>query len=190
MSEPKKVPFDPISEKIVVNNVEVDNPIYVMMNQTIAAHHPSLAEARIKLMWRRSWKPDRDGIIPLGMITKIGDRERRIGLDYDAAIYLNYEWWNNPETTEAARKAVMDHELCHLRPVPEDSDDPTSSPKRDEHGNIVYYMRSHDIEDFSEIFFRHGIYKSNIQSAYNSLVGGNNPPIPTSPQEVIPQEEI
>ena len=61
MPEPKKVPFDPIPEKITQGGLEVDNPLYVLMQSLIAANHPSLVDARIKMMWRREWKPDRDG---------------------------------------------------------------------------------------------------------------------------------
>jgi len=171
MPEPKKVPFEKIPEELpgAEGVAPTPHPLYEMMREIIRRHHlPSLADCKIVLMWRKEWKPNRDGIIILGQAVKIGDRERQLS-EYDAEILINYEWWNDPRTTEDQKKALLDHELCHIRPVPEDADDPNSLSQVDENERVVYYMRKHSVEEFHEIIQRHGCYKDDLQRAYTLM---------------------
>jgi len=150
---PKKVVYEKIPRLQEDGTV---HPIYEMMERIKNQYHmPALAECRIALMWHHSIKPDRDGRLNLGMAVRIGDRERQL-MDYDAEIVLNSEWWKSPDRTQEEQEAILDHELCHPRPVLEDPDDPDSLPKKDENGKIVYYIRKHDFEEFREVLQRRG----------------------------------
>jgi len=84
-------------------------------------------------------------------------------------ILLNYEWWYDTRTLASQKEALVDHELCHFRPVPEEADDPDSPYRRDENGRVLYYLRHHDMEEFREIIDRHGLYKADLQAAYTSM---------------------
>jgi len=166
MPEPKKVPYSLIPPVLTTDDGEVPNHIYVMMEEIKTAHHlPGLAYCKVALMWRKEWKPDRDGIIPLGRAMKISDREKQL-VEYDVMILLNYEWWNDPRTTPAQKQALLDHELCHFKPVLDDPEDPDSTYRNDETGRTLFYLRKHDIEEFQEIIARHGLYKDDLQRTY------------------------
>jgi len=52
--------------------------------------------------------------------------------------------------SEAQRKALVDHELCHCRVELDDDDEQVLS------------MRGHDLEEFSCIVERHGLWKSDV----------------------------
>jgi len=184
---PKKVVFDLIPTTLQITNgnggVEtIDHPAYAMMRRIIAENHPMLVEARIVLMWRRDLKPNRDQKLTLGFARILSDREKEL-IPYDAEIELNHEWWHHPDCPETVKVAILDHELCHIRPVLADKDDPGAGFKKDERGRIVYYCRCHDVEEFHEVVERHGTYKYDVeQMAQVMLARRDDEEIPPSPQ--------
>lgn len=62
--------------------------------------------------------------------------------------------------SDEQRRALLDHELCHAEVK---LDDRTSEPVHDERGRKVYRMRKHDIEEFSAVVERNGIYKRDLE---------------------------
>lgn len=160
MAEVKKVVYEKIEREVpdpAGGPTMVLGPIYQLMETIKNNYHlPQLVDCNIVMLWHKGWKPDRDGISTLGQAIKIDDRTRQL-CEWDVEIVLNYDFWNNPSVTDAQRAALIDHELAHIRPVPENHEDPDSLPKRDENGRIVYYLRKHNFEEFTEILERHGL---------------------------------
>jgi hypothetical protein len=151
----------PLRYKILKYTGETDDSQlpYIMMKNLVAQYHDPLIEAHIAIAFSHGWKPDRDRKITLGMAKISGELDRQLHT-FDIVIILNYDFWHHPDTRYEHQLALVDHELCHPRPV---MDDQLGMPKRDEDGKIVYYNRKHDIEDFKEIFQRHGLWKSDLE---------------------------
>lgn len=137
---------------------------YALLDKLIGAHHPELAEAKIDLAWRFGFKEDKDGRLVLGRCKKCSDLDREAH-DLDFIIILNHEFWNNAQTSDAQRAALLDHELCHAAV----SLDEQGEEKQDEHGRYVYRVRKHDVEEFREIVERHGIWKQDLQQFAESI---------------------
>ena len=132
--------------------------VYRIMEKLIEQHHSHLADAKIALAWRFGWKSDADGRTTLGQAKKGSDLDRKLH-DHDFVILLNHERWNAAGFTDAQQKALLDHELCHC----EVSKDVNGEPKTDENGRVCYRMRRHDVEEFKEIFHRHGLWKGDLE---------------------------
>lgn len=56
--------------------------------------------------------------------------------------------------------ALLDHELCHAAPS---LDDETLDVKYDERGRPVWRVRKHNIEEFTEVVERHGLWKKDLE---------------------------
>lgn len=149
---PKKVNFELIGDS---------HDLHATVRDLVAQHHPHLAEARIALVWRMNWKPDKDGRLTLGKAKKASDLERELGhaSEYDLAVLLNAEAWHDLSNDQ--RLALLDHELCHFGVS---TDKKTGEVARDDRGRVVYRYRKHTLEEFHEIVERHGVYKSDIES--------------------------
>ena len=139
-------------------------PIYQLMNRTIEQHHEHLTQARIVIAWNLAWKPDRDGVVKLGQLKKASDLDRELA-PYDFVMLLRKEFWEHSQTTDEMRAALVDHELCHGS-VALDSN---LEPKRDERGRQIYRTRKHDIQEFSEIILRHGLWKRDLENAFIAI---------------------
>lgn len=93
----------------------------------------------------------------------------RVGDDYDGEpdfflICIWGAWWRARDTTDAQRRALVDHELCHL----------WSEQACDAKGNLLdkidLSMLPHDLEEFNCIVDRHGDWDQDITNfiaAYN-----------------------
>jgi hypothetical protein len=159
-----KVQEKRVSYQLIKPDTKDGEPIYQLMNRTIEQHHEELTNARIVIAWNLAWKPDKDGRVILGKCKKASDLDRELS-PYDFVILLRKEFWQHPQTTDAQRAALLDHELCHASVQL----DAALEPKRDERGRVVYRMRKHDIEEFSEILHRHGCYKSDLENAFLAM---------------------
>lgn len=145
---------------------------YALMDKLIGAHHTEIADAKIALAWRFGFKEDKDGHIVLGKCKKCSDLDREAH-DFDFIIILNYEFWNDGQTTDAQRAALLDHELCHASV----STDAQGEEKMDVHGRYVYRVRKHDVEEFREIVDRHGIWKQDLQQFAESIRAAKKQPL-------------
>lgn len=132
---------------------------YQIMEDLVAKYHPHLKDAKIAMAWNTSWRATPDNKITLGKCCKASDLHRQMH-KHDFVILLNLEVWNAEGFGLRERRALIDHELCHAQ-VKKDAD---GKPCVDSTGRTVYRMREHDIEEFSEIIKRHGIWKKDIEA--------------------------
>lgn len=117
--------------------------VYRLIADLVKKHHASdLADARVGAMYVYDVKPDRDEKTWWGKARKVAPKEQEYHR-HDFVIELNYDVWRTllPEQ----QRAVMDHELCHC------------GRAETEDGESVYYLRKHDLEEFSEIVERYGV---------------------------------
>jgi len=132
-----------------------------MLHELVVRYHAELDDARIALAWNRAWKADVDGRVTLGQCKRVADLERELhDLDaFDFVIILREEFWNDPHVTDQQRRALLDHELCHAT-VKLDAD---GEPIVDERSRTVYRTRKHDLEEFSCIAERYGVWKRDLE---------------------------
>ena len=142
---------------------------YERMDKLIDQHHPHLKDAKIALAWMYGKKEDTDGRLVLGRAKKGSDLDRELN-EFDFVIMLNHEAWNMGSFTEEQQLALLDHELCHCQV----SIDTSGELKKDEKGRIVYRSRKHDVEEFSEIVARHGMWKRDLEQFAQSEMKFND----------------
>lgn len=159
MAADKKINYGPIEREIEVDGAPAEHWLYTMKDRLIANYHPDLVECRIKLFWAYEWKPDRDSHLKLGCAKKVAE-ETMLLTDFDVFIELNYPFFNDPEVEMFKKESVLDHELCHPRPL---LDKDSGEQKVDVNGNKQWYLRGHDIEEFREIVERRGCYKQDLE---------------------------
>ena len=126
-----------------------DHPaIHQAVADLIEKFHPTLITARIALVWRYGWRPDKHGSLTLGKCRKASDYDLAFA-SYDFVILLGFESWVKMDNSQ--RLALLDHELAHA--YGEEKDD----------GSMNWSIRKHDLEEFREIVERHGMYKSDLE---------------------------
>lgn len=168
MAKEKQVHFQ------IIPATEGSEP-HLMMHEIRDAHHPKLAGALIGLAWKDAYSRDPDGRVVLGKCIKVADLQKEFS-GYDFIIVLNREFWESTEVTDAQKRALIDHELCHAT-IAEDED---GEPKRDERGRQVYRIRKHDLEEFREIVARHGIWKADIEAFAEEILRHKAEPTPAA----------
>jgi hypothetical protein len=131
---------------------------YRLLAEIRKAHHPDLKEAKIVLAWQKGIKADKDGHVMLGKCIKIGDLQKELA-DWDFVITLNFDVWQSSEWTREKKMALLDHELMHAA----ESLDKDGEPKVDAKGRRQWRIRKHDVEEFSAIIERHGIWKRDLE---------------------------
>src|SRR5688572_23103082 len=97
--------------RIVADDTIEGKEIRALIKERVKTVHDNLREARIEPAWMIGKKPDKDGRIVLGKMKKVGELDRELH-GFDAILILNAEHWKL--LNEAQRKALIDHELCHL----------------------------------------------------------------------------
>lgn len=108
------------------------------------ACHPDLAGAVIFCVFEERSAPQQ-GRVSLGKAKRQGPVDRLLtGADF--VIQLNKEEWE--KLTLDQKRALLDHELCHC----------TS----DDEGN--WKKRPHDVEEFTEIVQRHGLWERGVEA--------------------------
>lgn len=153
-----------VSYELIDKNSVTGGPMYKLLRDLVHEHHREVAEARIALAWCTSWRKDVDGRLPLGRCRKGSDLDRELA-PFDFVVVLNKPFWTDPSTTEKALRAVLDHELCHCSVRLDKHDE----PEQDAKGRIVYRIRKHDLEEFSEIAERYGCWKRDIEAFHQAL---------------------
>lgn len=151
--EPKKPKYQLIDPK-----TQEGGAIHAMITALVREHHDSdLRDARIAAAWMVGVKADRDGRVVLGRMRKASELDREF-VKHDLVLVLNRDQWH--VLSEPQRLALVDHELCHARAS---LDSKTLEPVHDAHGNRVYRLRKHDVEEFREIVERHGLWKADVE---------------------------
>lgn len=136
--------------------IDKEDPAWGMIERARSEWHKDLIGAKIGLAWRINLNPDVDGGIVLGKCVKISELQREF-IKYDFVVVLNEEYWNS--FTEAQQVALIDHELCHAAPM---LDKVSLEQIFDERGRPVWRTRKHNIEEFTEVIGRHGVWKKDL----------------------------
>jgi hypothetical protein len=160
--KPKKVTYE-----LIPRDDLIGAPIYGLLESLIVEHHDELRHARVAIAWCTSWKADVDGRLTLGKCRKASDLDRELSA-FDFVILLNRDFWQSTIVGSDQRIALLDHELCHARVALDEQ----GEPKEDERGRIVYRIRKHDIEEFTEIVERRGVYKRDLEVFARALRRG------------------
>lgn len=157
---PKKVHYE-----LIDRETQTGQSVYELVERIVADHHTELIDAKIVAAWHTGWKKDVDGRVTLGKLRKASDLDRELA-DADFILLLNREFFLNPGVADKQRAALVDHELCHgsvrMNKTGEE-------PERDARDRIVYRIRRHDLEEFSEIAERYGTWKADIEDFYGAL---------------------
>lgn len=148
----------PVHYELISRTDDVGALMYALLDELICTHHHDLARARIALAWCTSWKPDVDGRVTLGKCKKASDLDREVA-EFDFIIMLRRAFWLDERVTDAQRRALLDHELCHAAL----KYDERGEPVEDERGRLVYRIRKHDVEEFSAVIERNGVYKRDLE---------------------------
>lgn len=168
--KPKTQKAKAVAYRFIPPESDTGAPMYALLRELVLAHHRELTTAKIALAWNLAWKPDVDGRTTLGMCKKVTDLEREVFAEsYDFVIILRREFWLDECVNPTARRALLDHELCHAT-VKLNPD--TLEPMMDERGRQVFRMRKHDLEEFSEIADRYGSWKRDIEEFSRALDRG------------------
>jgi hypothetical protein len=156
----------PVSYTLIPPDSDIGKPMYELLYQLVDEHHEELSQSHVKiaLAWATAWKPDVDGRLMLGKCKKASDLDRELA-PYDFVIFLNRWFWQDTRVTKEQRSALLDHELMHAAVAYDENGD----MKRDDRGRTVYRVRKHDLEEFSDIVSRHGIWKSDIEAFARAL---------------------
>lgn len=135
--------------------------MYRLLRDLVELYHEDIREAKIALAFHQGWEPDADGRVVLGKCQKVSDLHREVfELEgYDFVVILHQGFWQDPRVSDQQRRALLDHELCHAAVTVDD----TGEPQLDECNRIVYRLRKHDLEEFSEIAQRYGCWKMDIE---------------------------
>jgi len=155
---PRDQKLKKVSYRLITNGTDEGRAMYRLLRELVTAHHPELLGANIALAWCTSWKPDVDGIVTLGKCKKASDLDRELAV-YDFIILLREAFWTDPLVTDHQRRALLDHELTHAAVKLDDHGEPVE----DERGRVVYRVRKHDLEEFTAIVERYGMYKKDLE---------------------------
>lgn len=158
IKKPKVAPFDLIDHTLK----PLPEP-YKLMESVRKEHHPDISDAKIALAWRKGTKEDKDGHLTLGRCMKASDLQREL-VDWDFVIILNFEAWAGFDKPK--KLALLDHELMHA----DQAVDKDGEPKVDPKGRKVWRIRKHDVEEFSAIVKRHGIWKRDLEQFAEALL--------------------
>lgn len=135
------------------------HPIYSMLAELVREHHDELRGARFAIAWNLTWQPDADGRTKIGMCKRASDLDRELAA-FDFVILLRRAFWKDERVSDVQRRALLDHELCHAARATTKGGDPAT----DERGRPVWRIRKHDIEEFSEIVDRHGMWSRDLEN--------------------------
>lgn len=141
-----------------------DHPVYQQMDGLIAAYHPDLATAKIAIAWK-DFQQDKDGRESFGSSKVCNALDRQMH-SFDAIISLNEDWWHDPKHTDREKSAFLDHCLCGIVPDCDQAED----QRQDENGELVWRKRAHDVEAFSEVIERYGVYTKGLEKAESTML--------------------
>ncbi len=140
------------------------HPVYAMLAELIRDHHEELKPARFAIAWNLTWQPDADGRTKIGMCKRASDLDRELAA-FDFVILLRRAFWKDDRVTDAQRRALLDHELEHAARA----ETKNGEPAVDERGRPVWRIRKHDIEEFSAIVDRHGMWSRDLENLADAL---------------------
>lgn len=114
----------------------------------IREHHGHLKEASIAYLFRDgTWTSQ--GRKQLGQAVKCSDRDKELH-DRDFLLIVSWDAWLDLD--DSRRRALVDHELCHM-----------SQGEPDKEGNPTWCIVGHDYEDFAAVIRRHGLWTEGVE---------------------------
>ncbi len=125
-----------------------------LTEQVMRAHHEHLVDAPILLLFRDQ-AAKRAGKLVAATTSKMSAKDNAIAdatPPYAFKIEIANDLWTL--NTDAWRRALVDHELCHCGGNSEDG----------------WELIGHDLEEFSEIVERHGLWTSNVKDFCERVV--------------------
>lgn len=141
-------------------------------HQLVREHHPHLADAQILYLFTSKNMRAKGGAVVLANVRLLDPLARFISRDgtatdgYDALVLVNQASW--PALAPAQRRALIDHELCHL--------------VRDDEGRLG--LVGHDLEEFAVIVRRHGLWAPDIRHFAGAIQQA------MLPLDVAPEREL
>ncbi|WP_054948959.1 putative metallopeptidase [Numidum massiliense] len=96
------------------------------------------------------------GKIKLGM-AKVLTPFERFETDAECAVIVNGDIWGNLNVKQ--REALVYHELCHF----EEMTDAMGNPKEDENKRPMYKTVGHDVEEFSAVVRKYGLWMADVR---------------------------
>jgi hypothetical protein len=142
--------------------IERADEVRQIAEELVAECHPHLADARILYVFT-SQKRTSQGKLVLGKATKFSPMQKFLssGLEsvedgFDFVITIYKDGWE--DMSDATRRALVDHELCHCR---RDGDKEDGEPN--------WSIQAHDVEEFRVIVERHGMWHSELKEFATAL---------------------
>lgn len=173
---------DAKQKKLTYRLIEPEDPVGTLIHDMIATivveHHPDLAEATIAVAWHLSRKPDKDGRMQLGSTKLVGNLEREL-MEHDFIVVLVKEFWDDPNVTDDQRRALLDHQLSRVARVIDEGGEPIE----DERERKRYRLVKPDLQEFSAVVKRHGMYRKEIEKFYQSLQSSKQGKLFTAPDQ-------
>lgn len=127
---------------------EVTQSVLDMASGIIEAHHPHLLDARVGFIFR-SEAESSAGKEVWGKAQKVSDK-LKVYLDFDFLIWIARDAWASLSINQ--KQALLDHELCHCL-----------------YKEGAASMRPHDIEEFTQIVDRYGLWRLELAQMANSM---------------------
>lgn len=141
----------------------------------IAANHAHLLANAVHVVYLFTDEAEKKaGKVVLGTARKKSGLDAylaRRGDDWDGSpdfflVCVWETWWTSRATTDAQRRALVDHELMHLW-----SDEERNKQTGETTGKILLSILPHDITEFNEIARRHGAWQPDIEAFVSALRG-------------------
>lgn len=165
-----------------------DDPEYTLLKEIIRKVHPHLAEANI-VLYMTDKNQVRGRNLTLADAAKAPPK-MRASTKADFLITIRQEPWG--DMTAAQRRACLDHELCHCnavyQPLKEQvgvggrgrakmkvAKDKYGRPQlttmfaRDKDGNIRWRLVPHDLNEFTDIVRRHGLWNEDMKEMHKVM---------------------
>lgn len=115
-----------------------------------------LAEARVSYLLREGpWISK--GSVVMGKVY-VMDERARFNTGLDAQVIINRQVWD--EADETQQEALVAHELCHIE------------KDVDNRGRSRYWLANHDLEEFSWIVRRYGIWDDSLRKFFAAFENG------------------
>lgn len=112
----------------------------------VRALHDELKNANIEFVFRK--KMNDHERVKLATASKVGGK-MNFFTDIDLLVEVNHEQWKF--LSDERKIALIDHELCHF------------ALNVDDEGSQSYALLSHDVEEFSSIVNRWGLWQTDLQ---------------------------
>lgn len=137
--------------------------IFGLLHELVAKFHANIVDAEIGLVWINNVEADKDGHLLFGRAKLVGALEKEFH-DADFVIQLNKRAWGL--LPDQGKTALLDHELSHCGVTFHEK---TGAPK--------WRMVKHDVEDFTAIVRRHGLWHSGMEVFVNAAMRREQTPL-------------